>query len=210
MNGLTTWENPLSERFPNLARLFGAVLVLALLLSGCGRTPGPGPEPVEPASSFADGPPRSTLSFNGETQTGGIGSFCWKRGCADMAGILVPNDPLTVHAGSRLLFDFGGSEPLTDIHAAARPLRDRLIDGAGMQLLQAAEGETVLSTTSAGSQTGITADLEPGEYSVTVSIRTADGGALYGFHVTIQQPRDSHLISSSGILFAILNQVKDL
>jgi hypothetical protein len=186
MKGLTTWENPLSKRFSNLARLIGTTLVLTLLLSGCGRTAGPGPEPIEPASSFADGPPRSTLSFNGETQTGGIGSFCWKRGCADMAGIPVPNDSLTVPAGRQLAFEFSGSEPLTEVHAAARPLRGRLIDGAGMRLLQSAEGETVLPATPSGNQTGITAELEPGEYSVTVSIRIAGGDALYGFHVVIR------------------------
>ncbi len=186
MNGLTTWENPLSERFPNLARLVGAVLVLALPLSGCGRTTGPGPEPVEPASSFADGPPQSTLSFDGQTQIGGTGSFCWERMCADMIGIPVPNDTLTVPTGSLLVFEFRGSESLTDVYAAARPLQGQLIEGAGMQFLQNAGGEVTLPTTSSGNQTGITAELEPGKYSVTVSIRTADGGALYGFHIIVR------------------------
>jgi hypothetical protein len=55
-------------------------LLLALILAGRGQMAGPGPEPLEPASSLAGGPPESTLSFNEKTQTGGIGSFCWERG----------------------------------------------------------------------------------------------------------------------------------
>lgn len=174
------------NQFPYLARLIDATLVLALLLSGCGRTLGLGPEPVDPASSIDGGPPRSTLSFNREAQIGGIGSFCWEQTCADMVGIPVPNDSLTVPAGSRLIFDFSGSETLIDIHTAARPLQGRLIDGAGVQFLQSAGGEVALPTTSSGNETGISADLEPGEYSVTVSISIADGDALYGFHVIVQ------------------------
>jgi hypothetical protein len=162
--------------------------MLALILSGCGRTVGPGPEPLEPASSLAGGPPHSTLSFNEKTQTGGIGSFCWKRGCADMAGIPVPNNSLAVPAGASLDFEFSGSEPITDINAAARPLRGRLIEGAGMKLLQnsnQAIEALALPTRSAGNQAEIRADLEPGEYSMTVSIQASDRGALYGFHVVI-------------------------
>lgn len=156
---------------------FSIALVLAVLLTGCGGTM---------AHSLTGGPPQSTLSYDGQTQVGGTGSFCWEQLCADMAGIPVPNDRLIVPTGSLLVFEFSGSEPLTDVHAAARPLQGQLIDGPGMQLLQSAEEEVALPTVSSGNQTDITAELEPGQYSLTVSIRINGGDALYGFHVVIQ------------------------
>ncbi len=173
---------------PKPARFIGfsIALVAAVLLIGCGGTMAHGPEPVEPASSIDDGPPQSTLSYDGQTQVGGTGSFCWEQLCADMAGIPVPNDRLIVPTGSLLVFEFSGSEPLTEVHAAARPLQGQLIDGAGMHLLQSAEEEVALLTVSSGNQTDITDELEPGEYSVTVNIRIDGSDALYGFHVVIQ------------------------
>lgn len=173
---------------PKPARLIGFLIafVLAVFLTGCGGTMAGGPEAVEPASSIDGGPPPATLSYNGQTQIGGTGTFCWEHLCADMIGIPVPNDTLIVPTGSVLTFEFSGSEQLTEVHAAARPLKGQLVEGAGMQFLQTAEGEVALPSVSSDNQTRITAELESGEYSVTVSIRITGGDALYGFHVVIQ------------------------
>ena len=62
-----------------LVLVFLAATLAGVLLPGCGAAPetggGDGSEP--PGSTGGSRPPRSTLSYDGETVTGALGTYCW-------------------------------------------------------------------------------------------------------------------------------------
>jgi hypothetical protein len=148
------------------------------------------------------GPPRSTLSFGGETQKGEMGPSCWveKRwlgptgACASAASEVppVPAAPIAGTAGTPMEFALGGKNPPTELQVIAYPFeateRD---DDLGRE-----EPRRIFLPARRSQDGGvIRADLPPGEYAVRVAVTVAGDGkvltgeASYGFHVVVEQAR---------------------
>ncbi len=203
------------------------LLAPVLALVTCGTAPAPastgtapsGP-PVVPAGSTATptgpgtgettGPPPSTLTAAGQTQTGDVGSFCWPTFTAPRAaspatpppsaevclevdgpGLPIPEERLPVTAGGAAVFRLGGTTPPTEVSAEAFPLAGRPVSEAGGRRWVLATGVPPplldLLTTLAGHEATIVVAVPTGEYVVIVRVSVQGGGALYGFRVVVQQ-----------------------
>ena len=178
-------------------------------MSGCGTTTVPGgmdgresSEKTENDPGPPDGrvdssrPPDSTLSYGGETVSGGLGGYCWMSPsvsrCIEAAGVPVTEEALTVPAGSTLTFAYGGRK-LDSLDVAAYRIRrgsrlDRI--AGGRVLVPNEEGEEYkalkLPTRRFGNRARIVAELPAGEYAVQAFARMPQGDAFYGFRVVVE------------------------
>ncbi len=167
----------------NGRRILLLVAVVALVLVGV--------ETLTPP-----GPPRSTLSFGGETQTGKLGPSCWIErrwlgpggvcGSADSEVPPVPAESISGPAGSAMVFDYGGEGAPAELQAMAYPLESNRRPTLGGR---SEPRGILLPTDQSADGTEIRASLPPGEYSVRVAVtvprtdRILTGEAVYGFHV---------------------------
>ncbi len=207
------------------SRVWVVALVLALVTCGTAPAPvatgtapsgalvvpaGPPATPTGPGTGETTGPPPSTLTAAGQTQTGDVGSFCWPTLTAPRAassatpppsadvclevdgpGLPVPEGRLPVTAGGTVVFRLGGTLPPTEVSAAAHPLAGRPVSEVGGRRWVLATGvpppKLDLPTTLAGHEATIVVAVPAGEYVVIVRVGVQDGGALYGFRVVVQQ-----------------------
>jgi hypothetical protein len=191
-----------------------AATLVGVLLSGCGTAPGTaerdGSEPPErtadsgsPGGTGGSRPPRSTLSYGGETVTGALGSYCWTQTpsgddtlssgiCADAVGVPVNEETLTVPAGSTLTFAYGGKK-LDSLSVSA----DRIGQGNHLErmgdvsVLVPDEGNKEYRTIRLqihrfGDGAHVAAELPAGKYVVAAFVRVPQGDAVYGFRVVVE------------------------
>ena len=185
----------------NWSRVWVVALVLALAACGAASAgplavpAGPTATPTAPGTGETTGPPPSTLTAAGQTQTGDLGSPCWAtqpsvRVCADTLGLPVPEERLPVTAGGTAVFRFGGTTPPAEVRAAAYPLAGQPLSEAGGRRWLLGSGAPPphidLPTTLAGHEVTIAVAVPAGEYVVLVQVRAQDGSASYGFHVVVQ------------------------
>lgn len=158
-----------------------AVALATVLLSGC---------------VAAGEPPGGTLSSEGRTVTGLVGSYCWYSRCVDggftvdEAGFRVPpgKKALAVDAGSGMIFGFEGRDP-SSVRAEAYPLNPATDpsspgDARPLRPEQGATGRK-LRVGGADERTRISVNLPPGEYVVDVFAQVPQGDATYAFHVSV-------------------------
>ena len=184
-----------------------AATLVGVLLSGCGAAPGTGgrdgSEPSErtadsgpPGSTGGSRPPRSTLSYGGETVTGALGTYCWSSNsggiCADAVGVPVNEETLTVPAGSTLTFAYGGKK-LDSLSVSADRIGqgDHLERMGNVSFLVPNEGSkedrTIrLQIHRFGDQAHVAAELPAGKYVVAAFVRVPQGDAVYGFRVVVE------------------------
>ncbi len=170
-----------TERATQVARGWLLVSALVALLAACGGPPESSPTPLP-----------STLSYQGQTQTGQVGSFCWHDRCGELGGFPMPAATLTVPADAVLTLTFSGASPPRTLDAAAYPLtkQSRTQTIAGGRILYP-EGQTATPLPAAvvGLQAEITARLPAGEYVLHIVVgETAPGesSASYGFHLIVK------------------------
>ena len=153
-------------------------------------------------------PPRSTLSYAGQTQTGRTSSFTWTA-CeagrcqafhADAPGITIPpaEERLTVPAGAVLTFTFGGKTPPSILSVTAYVLDDHSPRPFGpgspepAWLQRWGQRTTDLSSRQTDLTLAITADPPAAEYVIVVDRRVRDDSAAvdnsagYSFRVSVQ------------------------
>ena len=199
-----------------LVLMFLAATLVGVFLSGCGAATGTGGKDDSERSERTDDsersdgangsrPPRSTLSYGGETVTGALGTYCWTStpsgddtlfsgGCFDAAGLPIPSkeEALTVPAGSTLTFAYGGKK-LDSLSVSA----DRIGQGnhlekvGGGSILVPNEGSEGNATIRLqihrfGNRAHVAAELPMGEYVVAAFVRVSQGDALYSFHVIVE------------------------
>jgi hypothetical protein len=191
-----------------------AATLVGVFLSGCGAAPGTGARDSSERSERTDGsersdgasgsrPPRSTLSYGGETITGALGTYCWTQtpsgddtlfsgGCADAVGVPVSEETLRVPAGSTLTFAYGGKKlDALDVSAHRIGQGNHLEKVAGGSVLVPDEGgkgyRTIrLQIHRFEDGAHVAAELPVGEYVVAAFVRVPQGDAVYGFRVVVE------------------------
>jgi hypothetical protein len=132
-------------------------------------------------------PPDSTLSYGGETARGALGTYCWKRGCADSVGIVAYKDELRVPASATVTFAYGGRK----LHAIAvvayriGPGNQPEQMGRKILLIPAGKG-TELPARQSGNRAQFTAELPAGKFVVDVFATMPEGDASYGFLIAVE------------------------
>ncbi len=147
-------------------------------------------------------PPASTLAYDGQTQTGRINSYTWTSPTgqmlhADIPGLLVPDDTLTLPAGKTATFHFGGTNPPATVTASPHPLTDQppcLRQRPTLRCIPWEPPTSALPLQLSGYQAEITIALPPGEYLIVVEVTvnrsptSREGGqAPYSFRVVVQE-----------------------
>ena len=191
-----------------LVLVFFAATLAGLFLSGCVAAPdsggGDSSEPSErtegsepAAGSGGSRPPESTLSYGGQSVSGGLGGYCWTSPsvsrCTEAAGVPITEEALTVPAGSTLTFAYGGRK-LDSLDVTAyriyRGSRLERIAGGSVLVVPNEEGEGYkaikLPTRRFGNRARIVAELPAGEYAVEAFARMPQGDAFYGFRVVVE------------------------
>ena len=186
-----------------ISRLVGTLLLVAAALVApydCGMTAGSGDAGDSPETTATEEksseptlmgggsrPPDSTLSYGGETASGALGTYCWKRGCADSVGIVAYKDELRVPAGATVTFAYGGRK-LDLIEVAAYrigPGNQPEQMGRKILLIPAGKG-TELPARRTENRAQITAELPAGRYVVDVFATMPEGDASYGFLIAVE------------------------
>lgn len=169
-----------------LSPALGSVLAALLVLTACSVPGTPWMDNHHVSPQNLPKPPDSTLSYDGQTQTGRLGSYCWQSACALMIGIPIPDEMLTVPAGASLVFAYGGVKPLTEVQAVAHLLSDgEFVPAASGRWLRPRQPGIALPAHLAGQQVALTATLPAGDYVILVRIFGPEGDASYGFHLVI-------------------------
>jgi hypothetical protein len=185
------------------SRLVGTLLLVVAALVAfyeCGMTGGSGVAGDSPETTASedtsneptlmDGgsrPPDSNLSYGGETARGALGTYCWKRGCADSVGIVAYKDELRVPAGSTVTFAYGGRKFDSIAVAAYRIGPGNQPEQMGRKILLIPAGKgTELPTRRSGNQARITAELPAGRFVVDVFATMPEGDASYGFLIAVE------------------------
>ncbi len=133
---------------------------------------------------YSSRPPESTLSYDGQAEIGKLGLYRWGEdrslgpignACSSTApagsstaGNVPPftAEVLEIPDGSRLVFEHGGEEPLTEVSA-----RSFAFEKGGLRV-------PVLTISLSGSPEGnraeIPVDLPPGEYGISVHVSSPE------------------------------------
>ena len=185
---------------------FLAVVLIGVVLFGCGTATVPGGAEGREISEKAEGsvgppgddgvvgpePPGSTLSYGGETVRGELGTYCWTSGCADSFAIPVGGETLSVPRGSALTFAYGGRE-LESLSVTAYPIGrgNHLKRTAGDVFLVPDDWDkgykgVELPVRRSGDRGRIAADLDVGGYVIAAFATMPQGDALYGFRIAIE------------------------
>ena len=186
-----------------ISRLVGTLLLVAATLVApydCGMTAGSGDAGDSPETTATEEkskeptlmgggsrPPNSTLSYGEETARGALGTYCWKRGCADSVGIVAYKDELRVPAGATVTFAYGGRKlDLIEVVAYRIGSKNQPEQmGKKILLIPAGKG-TELPARRSGNRAQITAELPAGRFVVDVFATMPEGDASYGFLIAVE------------------------
>jgi hypothetical protein len=186
-------------------------LVSILALGACGPEPsGEGTEPpVSPtplgvkATPISSGPPAvepppAVLEAAGAEQVSGIGSYCWSEPtgdasavsiCADMIGIITPEEPLAVPPAFQAQFRLAPEEVPVELVLRVLPVSPEEELGAvqeGWRAWPVDSGETYRLALER--EPAVTLSLEPGLYVLDLFARwDAWGDASYGFLLEVAE-----------------------
>ena len=135
-------------------------------------------------------PPASTLTSNGETMTGEVGTYCWSPGRRDPdetalwcwdelenMGIPGESKTLAVTPGSTLIFDFGGGVKPDYVGGGAFPISHGRVTGAAPTDLRVGKDGRI----------PIPEDMRAGEYAVAVGLSGTQGEAEYSFRIDVRK-----------------------
>jgi hypothetical protein len=194
--------------------LYWYAVVLLLVASACvpvmpePSTPAPTDTSVPPTAAettppetvntpdITAAPPAATVAIDGQTQTAGVGTYCWTGSgaeigmCVDKIGIPTPLEPLVVESSFTAQFTIPVEEAPQHISLQAIPVSeaDQVsgLDDQSQIFWQPKEGEAVEIESSANPQAVI--ELEPGLYVLNMFVSWPSfGDASYGFLVEVQQ-----------------------
>lgn len=181
----------------------------AVFVSGCAAATGPndtgetsetrGEDPAPPTTMIltSSEPPGSTLSYNGDSVDGGLGTYCWFGGgggaCVDAIGISLKEGALKAPTGATLSFAYEGKA--LDSLSVAAYRADREGEGGGRDDVfvpphRGDGGAKDLRVRRSGTRARVVADLPAGEYVLGVFARMPQGDASYGFRLVVE-PRDA-------------------
>jgi hypothetical protein len=186
-----------------ISRLVGTLLLVAATLVApydCGMTAGSGDAGDSPETTATEEisneptlmgggsrPPNSTLSYGGETARGALGTYCWKRGCADSVGIVAYKDELMVPAGATVTFAYRGRKLDSMAVVAYRIGPGNQPEQMGRKILLIPAGKgTELPARRSGNRAQISAELPAGRYVVDVFATMSEGDASYGFLIAVE------------------------
>lgn len=169
-------------RWCNIRRVAGITILALFLLAGS-------------AGAY---PPPAILKINGNEQTSGIGSNCWREEnetyfvCSDMIGFITPTEPLLTGSPFTAHLRFTLQKPPEEAGLSATRATD------DDELKVAAYGTKAWRLTGnyskkyklpSESESEINLSLEPGLYVLTVDATWKDkGSATYGFLVKVSNP----------------------
>lgn len=183
--------------------VLAVLVVLGGLLCQCG--PSVAPEPtVQPGSTPSAPevkPPPAVLEVDGQEQISGIGSYCWsdpEEGvalCADMLGIITPENPMEVPASFAARFQLSPEEEPGELALRVIPVsaEDEILpSGEGWRAWPGAPGD--LYTLALERAPEIELNLVPGTYVLDLFARWEDwGDASYGFLVEVLKTAEKPL-----------------
>lgn len=160
-------------------------------------TPSPAPvdDTAEPPAVVE--PPAATLTINGQSQTSGIGTYCWSGDseggapglCVDKAGVPTPRDPLQVATVPfTAQFAFAPDIVPTSISLTLIPVSpadEMTVDGTpDWRWWPFGQGQTFELASAATTEVGLAP--EPGLYALTAfTFFEGRGDVVYGFLVQV-------------------------
>jgi hypothetical protein len=177
------------------------VLAILVMLGGllCQCSPSVVPEPtVQPGSTDTAPevePPPAVLAVDGQEQISGIGSYCWsdpEEGvaiCADMIGIITPENPLAVTASFTASFYLSPEEDPVELSLRVLPVsaEDEILPpGEDWRAWPGAPGEVYPLPLERAPE--IELSLAPGMHVLDLFARWEDWGDVsYGFLVEVSE-----------------------
>lgn len=150
-------------------------------------------------------PPPATLTIDGQSQSSGIGSYCWSDQsgqalCADMLGIPTDDQPLPASTTLFAEFQLSLDELPGEVSLGIFPATDDLAlpgEAGGWRWWQF--GETSQFTLPAVSDPSIELTLDPGLYVFALHAMWPDrGDASYGFLVEVDGPAVPDVTAAPG------------
>ena len=173
------------------------LVMLGSLLSQCG--PSVAPEPTAPTGSTGGAPdikpPPAVLEVDGQEQISGIGTYCWsdpEEGvavCADMLGIITPENPLVVPASFTARFYLSPEAEPEELALRVLPVsaEDEIQpSGEGWRAWPGAPGEVYTLPLERAPE--IELNLEPGTHVLELFARWEDWGDVsYGFLLEVPE-----------------------
>jgi hypothetical protein len=188
-----------------------SVLVVLVMLGGllckCGRAVAPEPtaQPGSTTTAPEVKPPPAVLVVDGQEQISGLGSYCWsdpEEGvalCADMLGIITPENPMDVPASFTALFHLSPEEEPGELVLRAIPVsaEDEILpSGEDWRAWPGAPGD--LYTLPLERAPEIELNLAPGMYVLNLFARWEDWGDVsYGFLVKVLETAETPLLTVS-------------
>ena len=170
-------------RWSNIRIMAGIAILSLFLLAG---------------SASAD-PPPAILKIDGDEQTSGIGTNCWKEEvnqtsylCADYAGIITPTEPLLSRSPFTAHLRLPLQEPPKEVSFIATQVMDdnelkSEANGARVWRFEWTEGNW--HELPSERESDINLSLEPGLYVLNVFVKwEGQGDVLYGFLVQVYDP----------------------
>lgn len=175
--------------------LVGVIMALLVACGGNSAVLPPTEVPVAEPGVVMD--PNAPLpeallhTSEGETYAGTPGTHCWAGTCADMIGVPVPPEPISLAPGEELTFEFTAGQPT---HLSLRVLAWQPSDipsPSDEVLIADAEAPLVESgNLTPASQVAWQALPEPGEYVLHLfsSYSSGQGGGdiAYGWHIVVE------------------------
>ena len=180
-----------------MASVSMVLVILGGLLCQCGPTVAPEPTAwsVPPSQRPEIEPPPAVLEVDGKEQPSGIGSYCWldpEQGvslCADMLGIITPENPLVVPSSFTGRFHLSPEEMPGELALRVIPVsaEDEILpSGEGWRAWPGAPGE--LYPLPLERTPEIALDLTPGMHILELFARWEEWGDVsYGFLLEVQE-----------------------
>lgn len=162
------------------------------------------PAPYRPDSPDI-APPLAVLSSRAGTQEAALGTYCWEEEgqglCADYSGLPVPESTLVVEMGKQVTVRVPGIDQLVNVSVELYDRSLAQVESGGTIIVYPPQGATTIPFQHDGPTVTLTADIEPGEYVVSVFVgfptegfapsgpnaaaSTVRGDAVYGFHIDV-------------------------
>jgi hypothetical protein len=147
------------------------------------------------AGSASAGPPPALLEIDGNEQTSGIGSNCWKEEnetyslCEDKIGIITPAEPLVTMSPFTAHLTLPLQEPLEELGFGATRVTDDDELREVVNDIRAWRFEGNWNKMPSERESDMNLSLEPGLYVLHVGAKWKDiGSVTYGFLVQVNDP----------------------
>jgi len=166
------------------------------------------------AGSASADPPPSILEINGNEQTSGIGSYCWKVEnetyslCADTIGIITPAKPLLTRSPFTAHLTLPLQEPPEELGFSATRVTDEdelreAVNDVRAWRFEGNKGNWYKLPSEREPE--INLSLEPGLYVLNVFVKWEEKGDVsYGFLVQVNDPESGEKTAGFEVFLAIM------